>query len=204
MSLDKMHSHVMNSLSFLDNANVCAAIVFILFLYNLCVFKNINSMVSNVYQYTIIRIIVLLLIIYVSQKNCLIGILLAVSYVLSMTYNSMEEYFAMGDIKPFPSPSESEKVSMESNMEPSMDPAMEPTMEPDQYSMSEPYSNKKKSESPNMDNNLSENNCMNNYYPAHEKVGNLCDPVATYQGEYNAQGLNYPIGHDKDQGGYSI
>jgi len=43
--------------------------------------------------------------------------------------------------------------------------------------------------------------CMDMYVPQFEAVGNVCSPVATFQGELNAQGLNYPEGFDHNVDG---
>ena len=37
---------------------------------------------------------------------------------------------------------------------------------------------------------------MKEYTPKFEAVGNVCEPVATFKGELNAQGLNFPEGFD--------
>ena len=44
--------------------------------------------------------------------------------------------------------------------------------------------------------NLSKAECLNNYTPRFEAVGDICSPTATFQNELNAQGLNYPEGFD--------
>jgi len=87
---------ILNSLSFLDCKNVYISIVFILFLYNSCLFSNINNFVSDLYRHAFVKIIMLLVIIYVSRKSPLIGILLAISYVLSLNYKSIMETFISG------------------------------------------------------------------------------------------------------------
>ena len=76
-----------NSLKFLDNEFVYWIIVIILFLYNTCIFMNINDFFSNMYEFGIVRVIILLLILYVSQKSYLIALLLAMSYLLSVKFN---------------------------------------------------------------------------------------------------------------------
>ena len=35
-----------------------------------------------------------------------------------------------------------------------------------------------------------ESSCLDMYVPQYENVGNVCNPVATFEGELNAQGLN--------------
>ena len=88
-ALEKMDKCILSSLSFLDNKTVFISIVFILFLYNTCLFSNITKYVGNIYEYHVVKVIILLLIIYVSRKSYLIGILLALSFVISLTYNSI-------------------------------------------------------------------------------------------------------------------
>jgi hypothetical protein len=204
-SLEKMNSTMRQSLGFLDNTNVYIAIVFILFLYNLCVFKNINAMVSNLYDYTIVKAVMLLLVIYVSQKNCTLGLLLGMSYIISLYYNSMTENFENGEMK------EEVKLKMENDENDDEEEQMsennvegfltKPGMDLD---LSRNNMNDSESMGDNMNNALSKKKCMQNYYPQNENVGDVCSPVATYQDEFNAQGLNSPIGYDDNQGGYTI
>ena len=95
-TLEKMDKCILNSLAFLDNKTVYVSIIFILFLYNSCLFSNINKFVSNLYDHAVVKVLVLLLIIYVSRKSCLIGILLTLSFVISLSYNSIMENFVSG------------------------------------------------------------------------------------------------------------
>ena len=92
-TLENIDTTILKSLSLLDDSNVYISIVFILFLYNTCIFKNINNLVSEYYEYPTIRVIVLLLIIYIARKSCLIAILLAISFIISLNYKSIMENF---------------------------------------------------------------------------------------------------------------
>jgi hypothetical protein len=83
-----------NSLSFLDNCTIHAVIVIILLLYSSTIFNNINSYVGNLYRSNIVKVIVLLLIVYVSPKDTMISVLLAISYMVSLSYMSNRENFA--------------------------------------------------------------------------------------------------------------
>ena len=76
----------MNSLSFLDNCVINSIIVIILVLYSSTIFDNINSFVGNIYNFSIIRLLVLLVIIYITPKSPTIGILLGISYIVSLSY----------------------------------------------------------------------------------------------------------------------
>ena len=61
-SLGKLDNCLKNSLKVLDDSNVYISLLFILFLYNTCLFNNINTYVSTLYDYSVIRVVVLLLI----------------------------------------------------------------------------------------------------------------------------------------------
>ena len=84
----------MNSLGFLDNCVVNTIIVVVLLLYSSTIFTNINMAVSSLYNFSIVKIIVLLLIIYVSKKDPTIAILLAMSYLVSINYVINNENFS--------------------------------------------------------------------------------------------------------------
>ena len=82
-----------NSLSFLDNCMVQSVIAIVLVLYCSTIFDNINSFIGNLYNFSIIKLVVLLLIVYISPKDTTIAILLALSYVISLSYMVNNEYF---------------------------------------------------------------------------------------------------------------
>jgi len=79
----------LDSLSFLDNTYIYASILIILFLYSTLIFENINNYIGKIYGYSVVRFIVLLLIIYVTQKNVTLGIFLAISFLI--TINNMQD-----------------------------------------------------------------------------------------------------------------
>ena len=87
MDIKNFAKGLTNSLKILDNQYVYCIIVVILFLYNSLLFININDFFSNIYKFGIVRVIVLLLILYTSQKSYLISLLLAMSYILSIYFD---------------------------------------------------------------------------------------------------------------------
>ena len=239
-----------NSLKFLDNEFVYWIIVIILFLYNTCIFMNINDFFSNMYEFGIVRVIILLLILYVSQKSYLIALLLAMSYLLSVKFNKenfetmmnrdsmdnaeydgesdepinqhhseeMENYNNnLIDSRAMDFNAEDQKMGVDNqfNNQPSdemegfnnnlfvsrrmdfneEDQDMGVKNQFDDSKMKETFASEESSNSM-MDNSLNKTECLQNYNPEHQKVGDLCKPVATFEGEYNAQGLNYPIGYN--------
>ena len=201
--LEKFDKAILNSLSFLDCRNVYISIVFVLFLYNSCLFSNINNFVSGVYENNIVKVVMLLLIIYVSRKSCLIGILLAISYVLSLNYKSIMENFAISGftnqeyapVEEGKSSNNSAGLEMESlnnNLNLGINSEMNMGMN---NSENESFNNQSDSEN--------NSDCMNNYMPKFESVSNVCDSVGTFKDAYDTQGLNNLNGFEK-QVGYQI
>jgi uncharacterized protein YneF (UPF0154 family) len=88
----------LDSLSFLDNIYIYASILIILFLYSTLIFENINNYIGKIYSYSVIRFIVLLLIIYVTQKNITLGIFLAISFLLTINNMPDQEKFDNGTV----------------------------------------------------------------------------------------------------------
>jgi len=214
-TLEKMDKCVLNSLVFLDNKIVYVSIIFILFLYNSCLFSNINNFGSNVYEHSVVKVIVLLLIIYVSRKSTLIGILLALSFVISLTYNSIMENFVSGynsnensfaEVNNEMNESFTEKNKNKNMQEENMNHSnMEHTNMEQNEESKESFSNNlfmnemRETES----NESSKTDCLNNYMPKYEGLSNLCNTVSTYKDSLDAQGLNHLNGYEK-QDGYLI
>jgi len=83
----------LGALSFLDNNVVNCIIVVILVLYSSNIFNNINSFVGNLYNFSIVRLIVLLLIVFIAPKDITIALLLGISYLVSLNYMINNENF---------------------------------------------------------------------------------------------------------------
>lgn len=192
-SLEKLDKCVLNSLSFLDNKNVYVSIVFVLFLFNTCLFTNINNYVSEVYQNPIVKVLMLLLIIYVSRKSYVIGLLLALSYVISLNYKTIMENFISGY-------DSSDKLLHE----------LKDNTHTDSQS-NESFVNHPSSENESFMNDLpSENENFKNDHPSekkecssikdatnHAEVNDVCNPVQTFNNSLNAQGMNNITGYEK-------
>lgn len=209
-SLEKMDDALFKSLCFLDNHNVYISIVFVLFLYNTCIFKNINHYISDLYNYNVVKVLVLLLIIYTSRKSYLISILLAISFVVSLNFKTIMENFVTDPLPnsndnyaPVPQSSDSSDSSGSSDST-----IQQNTINENENNFSsEPKNNQQEEthESFQTENNnaLSKEDCNNNYRNTHESVGDLCTPTTTFNDEYNTQGLNSIIGYD-NQVGYQL
>jgi hypothetical protein len=254
-----------SSLSFLDNHLLNSIIVFILILYCSTIFDNINAFFGKLYNFSIVKLVVLLLVVYVSPKDTTIAILLAISYLVSMYYSvnetfvapvgftdnsqqlaSMEKEMTQPSVfvpEPFVSPNDMEnKNQLMMNRE----MTEENVYNPNDYVTSEEMTEMKqklhqdklklkkmkheykkehffpmmemsdtdtsfdtrldnvnmetkKKMYKNVNSTLSTEAtqaCMDMYVPQYEAVGNVCEPTATYKGELNAQGMNFPEGFD--------
>jgi len=209
-TLENLDKAVLNSLSFLDNKNIYISVVFILFLYNTCLFSNINNLVSDYYQNSIVKVVVLLLIIYVSRKSCLIGLLLGISFIISLNYKSIMENFEStmfplpNSNEPSEAPFDSNKVSKETNEENMNENFEAPIQQGDNDNLNLNQNTPEENESfQNNDENqnlLSSKKCNDNYSPLFEQVSDVCKPVSTYDNELNTQGLNNILGYEKLNG----
>ena len=180
----------MNSLSFLDNCIINSIIVIILVLYSSTIFDNINSFVGNIYNFSIIRLLVLLVIIYITPKSPTIGILLGISYIVSLSYmvnaeNISEKYSNKNKEHFFPLVNENDTSN-------SFDVKL------NNRAMNSRGNNEKDFV---INNTNSQESCMQNYTPKYETVSDVCNPTATFKNELNAQGLNFPEGFDHSVNG---
>lgn len=96
LSLKSVKNTWQKSLTILDNHYVNLSLVIVLILYCSQIFGNINSIISNLYQYNFVKLLLLLTIAYVGPKDTNIAVLLAISYVISLrnNKNSLIENFA--------------------------------------------------------------------------------------------------------------
>jgi len=76
-----------DSLSFMDNIYIQIVLYVVLILYSSMYFEDINIYIANLYKkYKFLNIIVLLLIVYLGRACPVVGILLGISYAISLTY----------------------------------------------------------------------------------------------------------------------
>ena len=192
----------MNSLSFLDNSIVKSIIIIILVLYSSAIFDNINSFVGNIYNFSIVRLLILLLIVYVSPKCPTIGILLGISYVISLSYMVNNENFKSPiDYSEIHRPDDDENHMSNSFIKEQFFPLVNEDDTSKSFDMRlkntnvNTRSNSSEEHRPSGNVNVPES-CMQNYAPRFESVSDVCTPTATFKNELNAQGLNFPEGFD--------
>jgi hypothetical protein len=246
------------SLSVLDNNIVYSVIVVILVLYSSTIFDNINAFVGNLFNFSLLKLLGLVLIIYVAPKDTTVAILLAVSYVISVYYMVNNETFISNESYKNNSSEEEQKKTI-SQKQPNHVESYSSQREPnnfESYSNSVNHPNNKHDLQSNNKKELQSNNkhdlhsnsvntnqkknknlehffpadnssngnafdirlkntnvntkqtdytnknqpvkmsqsCLSTYTPEYETLSDPCVPTATFQNEFNAQGLNFPEG----------
>ena len=184
-TLEKLDKTVLNSLCILDNNNVYISIVFILFLYNTCIFNNINNLVSDYYQNNIVKVVMLLLVIYVTRKSYLIGLLLGISYVISINFKSIMENF---ESPTFPLPN-----SNETQYSPVSDENKEDSNEQNTLlNETESFTNNEQEPEQNIQ---LQDDCHGKYSPLGECSANNQIPGMSYNHQGIVTDRNFPLGN---------
>jgi hypothetical protein len=237
--MDNMKSIKKNwlaSLSFLDNNIIYSVIVVILVLYSSTIFDNINAFVGNIFNFSLLKLLGLVLIIYVAPKDTTVAILLAVSYVISVYYMVNNETFVsdknhkdsnIANIhnlnthlanahnanvqnkkieKYSNSPVEPEHESYKNVPEKkhmNQNKKVEHFFPADSSSTGNAFDirlkntnvDTKQTDYANKNQPVKINqSCLSTYTPDFETLSDPCVPTATFQNEFNAQGLNFPEG----------
>jgi hypothetical protein len=187
----------LKSLCLLDNDIIYAIVVIILIIYSSCIFSNVNLIVSQIFKFSIVKLIYLLLIIYVSFKDHTIGILLAISYLVSLSYlNNTEEFQTKTILPTCPKGTILDYTKVECVKDDTKEDTKESFF---------PFNKVDNNEENNFNDNINtKENCMNNYIPHFESVSNVCEPVSTFKDGLNAQGINSPEGFNQPDVGSPI
>jgi hypothetical protein len=169
-----------DSLCFMDNIYVKVVLYVVLILFSSTYFENINMYFANLHKnYKFLNIVVLLLIVYLGRKCPVIGILLGISYVISLNYMSSKENF-------WPLTGNNNNETFTSSDEP------ENNVEKFFPGLMNKNDEKEPQTFDVMKNDSSD--CKSLYTPEFESVGDVCNTVNTFKDELNAQGLNSPEG----------
>ncbi len=196
-----------DSLKVLDNTYVSSIIIFILFLLVSGLFSNINHEVKKLLNNQIVRVIVILLIIWVAPKNITIAILLAVLYCMSMRGMTIKGLIGMEgfknedeemkedeekkDVENFENEDEEKKEDVE-NFE----------NEDEKEEVKEdfiPFLTNREYESNFSSTPEPVSNCLSTDPNQFDLVGEPCSAVATFEGEFNAQGMEPIMGFNLNQ-----
>jgi hypothetical protein len=196
----------------MNNIYVKVVLYVVLILFSSTYFENINMYFGNLHKnYKFLNIVVLLLIVYLGRACPVIGILLGISYVISLNYMSSKENFLPGF---FGTNNEyNEKFTSGTSGTDGTDGANENEgqMNANAYTPDIIQDNITESFFPGLMSNSDEkvsqsfnvmkkdsSNCKSLYTPQYESVGDVCNTVNTFKDELNAQGLNSPEGFNSN------
>ena len=203
-----------DSLSFMNNIYVKVVLYVVLILFSSTYFENINIYFGNLHKnYKFLNIVVLLLIVYLGRACPVIGILLGISYVISLNYMSSKENFGPLSINNYDNENEkfTSSNSGDGSTDSSSDEGVGSTNANALTADSNPFdgnednvesffpglmsnsNEKEESKSFNEMKSVS-SDCKSLYTPQFESVGDVCNTVNTFNNELNAQGLNSPEG----------
>jgi len=218
-----------NSLSCLDNTLLYVAILIVLVLYASTIFENVNSYVGSLYNFSVVKLLVLLLITYIAQKDTCLAVLLGVCYTVSLMYTGNMENFRSTVMAP-----QEKKTAVENNKRCSEGQAMNSSGEcvPVQkrcpsgtvmnssgqcvegfFPMMNNHESNESNESNeshepmhstamlnNSDVKPNESSCLQMYEPHFETISDVCNSTATFKNQLNAQGLDNIQGYTHNSG----
>lgn len=198
MDMKGLQKGVSGSLSCMDNIYVKVIIYVVLILYSSTIFENINMYVGSLYKYSFVKIIVLLLIVALSMKCPAMGILLAISYVISIIYEKhgerplellRREGFRSDD------DDDDERRNDERRDDDNDDErGRDDDKGRDDDNRIERFIPTASGDEFSMNSNNNSGYCPLNLVS--ESLSDPCKPVETFKGELNAQGLNQISGFD--------
>jgi hypothetical protein len=204
MDMKGLQKGVSGSLSCMDNIYVKVIIYVVLILYSSTIFENINMYVGSLYKYSFVKIIVLLLIVALSMKCPAMGILLAISYVISIIYEKhgerplellRREGFRSDDDDDDERRND-ERRDDDNDDEKGRDDdrGRDNDRGRDDDNRIERFIPTASGDEFSMNSNNNSGYCPPNLVS--DSLSDPCTPVATFKGELNAQGLNQISGFD--------
>jgi hypothetical protein len=193
MDMKGLQKGVSGSLNCMDNIYVKVIIYVVLILYSSTIFENINMYVGSLYKYSFVKIIVLLLIVALSMKCPAMGILLAISYLVSIIYEKQgqrplnllrREGFRSDDYDDDDN-KRHDKISERLDEMQYGETKLESFI---------PTVSRDNNDEFDMNSNDNSGYCPPNLVS--DSLSDPCTSVATFKGELNAQGLNQISGFD--------
>lgn len=204
MMLDKICSPI---LKFLDNKTVFLVVCIVLILLLSTIFGNINHSIRMFTSNKLVRIVWVLLIVCISQKHMCLALLLGLLYVISI--GGVSEFFENSEEKKDEPEMKSEEFKNTEKKEEKEKEEKKETNPEDMLSsvvdtITSPFKPKEKEDfipffmtnkdfEAGYDSSLkgsSKKGCLATDPNHFELVGDACKPVAVFEGELNAQGMN--------------
>lgn len=190
-SLEQISKMIENSLGFLENPLIRTPIIIILILFNSAVIPSVNIELAKIFNYPIVKLLMLLVILYVCVKDTAVAMLLAIALVISVQYGNnislFTNYEDFAEEEPHPDHKEESHINDE-----------------DEDKHHENFTMNNKVPENDSEQPLGYNakpNCIADCYSGDNKRSAECSPVSTFTNELNAQGLNCPSGYEGDSSG---
>jgi len=162
-----------NSLDFLDNSTFRMIIILFLVIYSTVIIPILDSNLNKIFNNTVVKLILFLIIIYIGTKDPVIALLIVCSYLLSLLQlnNNTDETPILSQIE--------DSETNETN-----------------HSENNQIENDVKQIGSNEDNQDCLNQCTRTGNTGKDDLGDQCTPISSFNNELNAQGFNCPLGSD--------
>lgn len=172
--LRELNIFIDQSLDFLENPVIKLTLVIILILYCIGVVPFLNSELSRIFNHTLVKFVMLIVVIYLGVKDPTLALLITIAYMMSIVQTNMYGSYDTVKIKDYqpetPPPVNQEK---ESNLKDNLDG----------------FNNS--NNGANQDDKQCNNQCDTN---SNLNDNEQCTPISAFSNSLNTQGLNCPMG----------
>ena len=166
----EMNLFVDRSLNFLEIPSVRLILIVLLILYSTALVPRLTQNLNDIFNNVFVKIAMLLVIVYLGHKDPVLALLVGIAFVMSIM-QSNQPRFGNNLLNPLPPTSYKAK---EENY---------PLQVDEQQKITDP------------NNTQCLQQCANTGSMGTGNPGNRCTPVAAFNNEMNAQGLNCPMGN---------
>ena len=159
-----------NSLNFLEIPSIRLILVVLLILYSTALVPRLTQNLNEVFNNVFVKILMLLIIVYLGHKDPVLALLVGIAFIMSLMQTNQPRF---GNDLLSPSPPTSSQGQQQN------------------------YPLPKQEQQQNTDPNNTQclQQCANSGSMGTGNMNNRCTPVAAFNNELNAQGLNCPMGN---------
>ena len=159
-----------NSLNFLEIPSIRLILVVLLILYSTALVPRLTQNLNEIFNNVFVKILMLLVIVYLGHKDPVLALLVGIAFIMSLMQTNQPQF---GNSILNPSPPTSNQAREENY----------PLQVDEQQKITDP------------NNTLCLQQCANTGSMGTGNASNRCTPVAAFNNELNAQGLNCPMGN---------
>ena len=166
----EMNLFVDRSLNFLEIPTIRLILIVLLILYSSALVPRLTQNLNDIFNNVFVKIIMLLVIVYLGHKDPVLALLVGIAFIMSIMQTNQPRF---GNNLLAPLPTSSNK-GQEQNY---------------------PLPKQEQQQVTNPNNTQCLQQCANSGSMGTGDPGNRCTPVAAFNNELNAQGLNCPMGN---------